>query len=47
MKLVKKWKKNIILNGYAAYRTSHAKKHNEKAINLHMLEDVMGWIAGS
>lgn len=35
----------VFINGYAAYRTSHAKKHNEKAINLHMLEDVMGWIA--
>ena len=35
----------VIINGYAAYRTSHASKHNEKAINLHMLEDVFGWIA--
>ncbi len=35
----------VLINGYAAYRTSHADKHNEKAINLHMLEDVMGWIA--
>lgn len=35
----------VLMNGYAAYRTSHADKHNEKAINLHMLEDVMGWIA--
>ena len=26
----------VIINGYAAYRTSHADKHNEKAINLHM-----------
>lgn len=34
----------IIINGYAAYRTSNAEKHNEKAINLHMLEDVFGWI---
>ena len=34
----------VIINGYAAYRTSHADKHNEKAINLHMLEDVLGWI---
>ena len=34
----------VLINGYAAYRTSHADKHNEKAINLHMLEDVMGWI---
>lgn len=35
----------VLINGYAAYRTSHAEKHNEKAINLHMLEDVFGWIA--
>ena len=35
----------IIINGYAAYRTSKGEKHNEKAINLHMLEDVFGWIA--
>ena len=35
----------VIINGYAAYRTSHADKHNEKAINLHMLEDVFGWVA--
>ena len=35
----------VFINGYAAYRTSHAEKHNEKAINLHMLEDVFGWIA--
>ena len=34
----------VLINGYAAYRTSHAHKHNEKAINLHMLEDVLGWI---
>ena len=34
----------VLINGYAAYRTSHADKHNEKAINLHMLEDVLGWI---
>ena len=35
----------FLINSYAAYRTSHAEKHNEKAINLHMLEDVFGWIA--
>ena len=35
----------VFINGYAAYKTSHAEKHNEKAINLHMLEDVLGWIA--
>lgn len=35
----------ILINGYAAYRTSKANSLNEKAINLHMLEDVLGWIA--
>ncbi len=34
----------VLINGYAAYKTSHGEKHNEKAINLHMLEDVLGWI---
>ena len=35
----------VFINGYAAYRTSKGEKHNEKTINLHMLEDVFGWIA--
>ena len=35
----------VFINSYAAYRTSKGEKHNEKAINLHMLEDVFGWIA--
>jgi len=35
----------VLINGYAAYKTSHGNKHNEKAINLHMLEDVFGWIS--
>lgn len=35
----------VLINGYAAYKTSHAEKHNEKAINLHMLEDTLGWVA--
>lgn len=34
----------IIINGYAVYRTSNTKNKNEKSINLHMLEDVLGWI---
>jgi len=34
----------IIINGYAAHKTSHGHKHNEKAINLHMIEDVFGWV---
>lgn len=35
----------IIINGYAAYKTSKGNKTNEKVISLHMLEDVLGWIA--
>lgn len=35
----------ILINGYAAYKTSRSKKYNEKFINLHMLEDVFGWVA--
>lgn len=35
----------VMINGYAAFKTSKAVKHNEKSINLHMLEDVFGWLA--
>lgn len=35
----------VMINGYAAYKTAKGKKLNEKAINLHMLEDVFGWTA--
>ncbi len=35
----------VFINGYAAYKTSRSHNHNEKSINLHMLEDVLGWIA--
>ncbi len=34
----------IILNGYAAWRLSHGKSKNESVLNLHMLEDVLGWV---
>ena len=34
----------LLINGYAAYKTSKGQKTNEKAINLHMLEDVFGWV---
>ncbi len=34
----------IILNGYAAYRLSKGKSKNESVLNLHMLEDVLGWV---
>ena len=35
----------VLINGIAAFKTSHGNGANEKAINLHMLEDVFGWIA--
>lgn len=35
----------ILINGYAAYKTSRSLSLNEKSVNLHMLEDVLGWIA--
>ncbi len=34
----------IILNGYAAYRLSKGTSKNESVLNLHMLEDVLGWV---
>lgn len=33
----------VIVNFAAAYFTSHAESVNQKAVNLHMLEDVLGW----
>lgn len=35
----------LIINGLGALTTSKSEKINEKAINLHLLEDVLGWIA--
>ncbi len=35
----------IFINGYAAYKTSKSVNLNEKSVNLHMLEDVLGWMA--
>ncbi len=35
----------IIVNGIAAYKTAKGKTMNEKVISLHLLEDVLGWIA--
>ncbi len=35
----------IAVNGYAAYRLSRGKSLNEKALNWHLLEDVLGWVA--
>lgn len=35
----------ILINGYAAYKTSKSLSLNERSVNLHMLEDVLGWMA--
>lgn len=35
----------IIVNGAAVLKMKNAKNHNEKAVFLHMMEDVLGWIA--
>jgi len=35
----------VIVNGYAAYKLSHGKTLNERILNWHLLEDVLGWVA--
>ena len=35
----------IFVNGAAVYRMKNSKNHNERAVFLHMMEDVLGWIA--
>ncbi len=35
----------VIINGLAVLKTSKGHGANEKAINLHLLEDVLGWVA--
>ena len=35
----------LFVNGIGAFVTSHSNKLNEKAVSLHLLEDVLGWIA--
>ncbi len=35
----------VVVNGYAAYRLSKGATLNEKALNWHLLEDVLGWLA--
>ena len=35
----------LVVNGLGVIVTSHGSKINEKAVRLHMLEDVLGWIA--
>lgn len=34
----------IAINGYAAWLISKGTSKNEKVLNLHMLEDVLGWV---
>lgn len=34
-----------IVNGYAVYKLSKGTSLNEKALNLHLLEDLLGWAA--
>ncbi|MFQ5644974.1 MAG: cation diffusion facilitator family transporter [Thiogranum sp.] len=35
----------VSVNGYAAYKLSGGKTLNEKVLNWHLLEDVLGWLA--
>jgi cobalt-zinc-cadmium efflux system protein len=35
----------ITVNGYAAWRLRKGKSLNERALNWHLLEDVLGWVA--
>ncbi|WP_105253834.1 cation diffusion facilitator family transporter [Pseudoalteromonas sp. T1lg75] len=35
----------IAVNGYAAFKLSKGKSLNEKVLNWHLLEDVLGWVA--
>ncbi|MBC3766068.1 cation diffusion facilitator family transporter [Neptunicella marina] len=35
----------IAVNGYAAFKLSHGHSLNEKVLNWHLMEDVLGWVA--
>lgn len=35
----------IVVNGFAAWKLSAGKTVNEKVLNWHLLEDVLGWVA--
>lgn len=35
----------ILVNGFAVLRTRKAKAINERVVSLHLLEDVLGWVA--
>ncbi len=34
----------VLINGIAVFETAKSRNINEKSINLHMLEDVLGWV---
>ena len=35
----------VVVNGYAAWKLSAGKTLNERVLNWHLLEDVLGWVA--
>mgnify|MGYP003655708943 CR=1 FL=1 len=35
----------VTVNGYAAFKLSEGKTLNERVLNWHLLEDVLGWVA--
>ncbi len=35
----------VLVNGFAAYKLQGGKSLNEKVLNWHLLEDVLGWVA--
>lgn len=35
----------VIVNGYAAYKLSDGETLNERILNWHLIEDVLGWVA--
>ncbi len=35
----------VVVNGYAVLKLNKGQSHNEKVVSLHLLEDVIGWVA--
>jgi cobalt-zinc-cadmium efflux system protein len=35
----------VVVNGYAAFKLSDGKTLNERVLNWHLMEDVLGWVA--
>jgi len=35
----------VVINGFAAWKISHGKTQNERALSWHMIEDLLGWVA--